>query len=88
MKIFIYKSLRLFFLFLVLFEVTISMQIKKYESKMNDVLSKEMAVVIKEKMRNEMKSSINKDRILSESDARLIKKFLEKITNEIQNSNK
>ena len=64
------------------------MQIKKYESKMNDVLSKEMAVVIKEKMRNEMKSSINKDRILSESDARLIKKFLEKITNEIQNSNK
>jgi hypothetical protein len=88
MKIFIYKSLIVFFLFLVLFEVTISMQIKKYESKMNDVLSKEMAVVIKEKMRNEMKSSINKDRILSESDARLIKKFLEKITNEIQNSNK
>jgi len=88
MKIFIYKSLIVFFLFLVLFEVTISMQIKKYESKMNDVLSKEMAVEIKEKMRNEMKSSINKDRILSESDARLIKKFLEKITNEIQNSNK
>ena len=86
MKTFIYKSLIVFFLFLIIFEITISRQIKKYDSKINELFSKEMAIKIKQKVRDEVESSINNDRILSESDAKLLNKFLKKITKEIENS--
>ena len=86
MKTFIYKSLIVFFLFLIIFEITISRQIKKYDSKINELFSKEMAIKIKQKVRDEIESSINNDRILSESDAKLLNKFLKKITKEIENA--
>tara|TARA_B100001029_G_C14987419_1_gene409847 strand:+ start:495 stop:761 length:267 start_codon:yes stop_codon:yes gene_type:complete len=86
MKTFIYKSLIVFFLFLIIFEITISRQIKKYDSKINELFSKEMAIKIKQKVRDEVESSINNDRILSESDAKLLNKFLKKITKEIENA--
>ena len=45
-----------------------------------------MAIKIKQKVRDEVESSINNDRILSESDAKLLNKFLKKITKEIENA--
>jgi len=85
MKIFIYKSLIVFFLFFLLFEITISRQVKKYEAKIDEIFSKEMVIIVKDKIRKEIKSAIKKDRILSESDAKLINEFIKKLDKELAN---
>ena len=41
-------------------------------------LDRETAEMIKDKVRSELKSGLEKDKILSEEDALLIKKFIEK----------
>ena len=40
--------------------------------------------MIKDKLRSELKSGLEKDRILSDEDAILIKKFIEKISSELK----
>ena len=47
-------------------------------------LDKNTAEVLKDKIRSEIKSGIEKDRILSDEDAILIKKFIEKISSELK----
>ncbi len=47
-------------------------------------LDKETAEVIKNKVRSELKSGLEKNKILSEEDALLIKKFIEKISSELK----
>ncbi len=46
-------------------------------------LDKESAEVIKDKIRSELKSGLEKERILSDDDALLIKNFIEKISSEL-----
>ncbi len=46
-------------------------------------LDKETAEVIKDKIRSELKSGLEKERILSDDDALLIKNFIEKISSEL-----
>ena len=45
-------------------------------------LDKETAEVIKNKVRSELKSGLEKDKILSDEDAILIKKFINKLSSE------
>ncbi|OUW73983.1 MAG: hypothetical protein CBD76_01470 [Pelagibacteraceae bacterium TMED216] len=87
MKIFIYKSLIVFFLFLLLFEISVSRFVRNYEAKIDKYLSKEGTVIIKNKIRDEISSSIDKERILSKEDALLIRKFLNKINKELNVKN-
>lgn len=47
-------------------------------------LDKNTAEVLKDKIRSELKSGIEKDKILSDEDAILIKKFIEKISSELK----
>ncbi len=47
-------------------------------------LDKNTANIIKDKVRSELKSGLEKDRILSDEDAILIKKFIEKISSELK----
>ncbi len=47
-------------------------------------LDKNTAEMIKDKLRSELKSGLEKDRILSDEDAILIKKFIEKISSELK----
>ena len=47
-------------------------------------LDKETADMIKDKVRSEIRSGLEKDRILSDEDALLIKKFLKKISSELK----
>ncbi len=86
MKIFIYKSFLVFFLVLILFKLTIGSLLNNYEEKVNDFLSKENLVNIQNKLRDEMISGINKERILSPEDARLIKQFTNKLMLEVKES--
>jgi hypothetical protein len=83
MKIFIYKSLVAFFLFLVLFKLTVGSLVTDYEKKFDETLSKDSLTKFKSKLREEIKSGIKKERILNEEDAVLIKDFLDKISKEI-----
>jgi hypothetical protein len=83
MKLFIYKTLIVFFLIFFLFELTIGRVIKDYENKMDTLLSKENIVQIKMKIREEMKNAIEKENYLQPEDAELINQFLKKIQSEI-----
>ncbi len=47
-------------------------------------LDKNTAEVLKDKIRSELKSGIEKDKILSDEDAILIKKFIDKISSELK----
>ena len=85
MKLFIYKTLFAILCLYVLFEFTINAQIRKFESKIENLKSKETLYLIEKKIIDEMKSAVNKDRILSDEDAELLRKNFLKISNEIQN---
>ncbi len=83
MKIFIIKSLFVFLCIFVLFKMTIGSLINKYEKKVDFYFSKEQSVHIKNKLRDELKSAINKDQYLDPEDAKLIRDFMIKLKNEI-----
>tara|TARA_Y100000590_G_scaffold451407_1_gene592763 strand:- start:504 stop:767 length:264 start_codon:yes stop_codon:yes gene_type:complete len=83
MKIFIYKSLFIFFLIFLLFKLTIGSLVKNYEKKVDSYFSKENLVILKQKAREEMKNAIEKENYLEPEDAKLINKFLKKIQSEI-----
>ncbi len=84
MKIFIYKSLLVFFLVLILFKLTIGSLINNYEKKINLALSKDNLVNIKNKLREEIKSGIKKERILNQEDALIIQQFIDKLAQELR----
>ena len=83
MKLFIYKSLLVFFLIFLLFQLTIGSVIKNYENKMDQYFSKQNLDQVKLKIREEMKNAIKKENYLSPEDAELINKFLKKLQKEI-----
>ena len=83
MKIFIYKSLFIFFLIFLLFKLTIGSLVKNYEKKVDSYFSKENLVILKQKAREEMKNAIEKENYLEPEDAKLLNKFLKKIQSEI-----
>ncbi len=86
MKIFIYKSFLIFFLILILFKLTIGSLLNNYEEKVNNILSKENLVNIQNKLRDEMRSGIDKERMLSPEDAKLIRQFTNKLMLELKDS--
>ena len=88
MKIFLYKSLFIFFLVLILFKLTIGKLITDYEKKFEELLSKEYINKVKTEIRDEMRASIEKDNILNTEDAQIINKFLIKLQKEISNAGK
>jgi|TARA_B100000959_G_C14913913_1_gene596400 hypothetical protein len=85
MKFFIYKSLIIFFLALILFKFTIGNVVTNYEEKIGTYFSEENLILIKQKAREEMQNAINKENYLKPEDAELINKFLKKIQGEIFN---
>ena len=87
MRLFVYKSLFIFFCILITFKLTIGSLLKEVETKISQIKSKENIVLIKDKIREEVRGSLNKDQILNTEDAILLKKFLEKINSELQNAN-
>ena len=86
MKQFIYKTIIVIIAIVVIYEFTISKQIKQITDQSEIFLSKEGRKEGVEKLREEIKKAINKDRYLSKEDARLINKFIQKITIELKNS--
>ena len=83
MKLFIYKSLIIFFLVFLLFKLTFGTLIKNYEKKIDAYFSKGNVNQIKEKIKEEMQNAIEKENYLNPEDAKLINKFLKKLQKEI-----
>ena len=83
MKIFFYKTAIIFFLILVTFQLTIGSQLRNFERKIENLKSEENIEIIKNKLREELRNALSKERYLSKEDAELIKNFINKLNTEI-----
>ena len=72
MKQFIYKTIIIIVAIIVIYEFTISKQIKQITEQSEILLSKEGRKEGIEKLREEIKKAIKKERYLSKDDAKLI----------------
>ena len=87
MKIFIYKILVIIVAIFFLYQLTIGYTIYSFQKNFYSSFDKESAEIIKNKIREEIKSGLKKDKILNVDDALLIKKFFEKVNSEIKDLN-
>ena len=83
MKIFIYKTLFVFICLFLLYKFTIDAKISEYEKKFELLQSDYGREILREKIRKEVKKSLEKDTILSPEDNALLKKLIIKLKNEL-----
>ncbi len=86
MKQFIYKTIVAIIAIVLVYELTIAKQIKEFTSQSEVILTKEGRKDGVEKIREELKKAIKKERYLSKEDAKLINQFIRKIRNELRES--
>ena len=86
MRQFIYKTIIIIVAIIVIYEFTISKQIKQITEQSEILLSKEGRKEGIEKLREEIKKAIKKERYLSKEDAKLINEFINKIAIELKNT--
>jgi len=87
-KSFIYKTVIAVVAIVLVYELTIAKQIKNITSKSDILLSKEGRKDGVDKIREELKKAIKKERYLSKEDAKLINDFLNKIALELAEAEK
>ena len=83
MRQFIYKMAVVVLAIILVYEFTIGKKISQFSGKIEAVSSKEGRKETVNKLREEMKKAVKKERYLSKEDAKLIGKFIAKIQNEI-----
>ena len=84
MKLFIYKSLIVFFLVILGFQLTFNYAKKEVERKIDEISSKENIDEIKDSLRIQIEEAIEKDDLIKKDDVILINNFIEKIKNELK----
>tara|TARA_A100001011_G_C14198789_1_gene794710 strand:+ start:517 stop:798 length:282 start_codon:yes stop_codon:yes gene_type:complete len=86
LKVFFIKLVSITFAAIVLINVFYNIFLADKMEIINQLsnLDKNTADVMKNKIRNEIRSGLEKDRILSQDDAQLIKKFIQKISSELK----
>ena len=67
----------------MLFQLTVGSMVNNFKEELNNQFSKEKIILVKEKIREEMKKGIQKEQLLNSEDADLIGKFLKKLFNEV-----
>ena len=83
MRIFLYKTIFLFFILFVFYKITIGSLINTFEKKLYYLTSRENIELQKSLLRKKIEILIDKDNILDEKDAELISKLISKIQKEI-----
>ena len=85
LKIFFVKLIAITFSLIIIINVFYNVFLSDTLDVLNKLssLDKETAEMIKDKVRSELKSGLEKDKILSDEDALLIKKFIKKISSEL-----
>ena len=84
MKLFFYKTLVVFFLFLLAFHLSFGYFAKKIKSEFRSYISKEKAEEFKIKIREEIQNATNKENYIKPQDAIIINKFFEKIKSDLE----
>jgi len=84
MKIFFYKSFITFVFIFIFYQLTIGSKVRELESKINRITSSENIEYVKDKVREEIKNAISKDRYLEVEDAILLRDFIKKIKSELE----
>ena len=85
LKIFFIKLIAITFSIIVIINVFYNVFLSEKLDILNKLssLDKETAEMVKNKIRSELRSGLEKDKILSDEDALLIKKFIKKISSEL-----
>tara|TARA_B100000470_G_C19433439_1_gene233989 strand:+ start:242 stop:508 length:267 start_codon:yes stop_codon:yes gene_type:complete len=86
MKIFIYKSIIVFFLLIIAFHVTVNYKLRSYEKELKSFSSEENKEKYKNKIKDEMRKAIKKENYFTEEEKNLINDFLQKIKKELNDS--
>ena len=86
MKIFIYKSIIVFFLFIIAFHVTVNYKLRSYEKELKSFISEENKEKYKNKIKDEMRKATKKENYFTEEEKNLINDFLQKIKKELKDS--
>ena len=86
MKQFIFKTIIAVIAIVLVYELTIAKQIKEFTSQSEILMTKEGRKDGVQKIREELKKAIKKERYLSKEDAALINQFIQKIKRELKDS--
>ena len=86
MKIFVYKTLFIFICAFFLFQLTIGSKIKQLNNEIEKYKSQKNINDLKNKLRDELRTAVNKENYLSPEDAKLINDFINKLKKELSNS--
>ena len=85
MRSFIYKALIITFIFIIAFEFTIGKRLDPIVQNINKFSNEQGRKELINKLRKEMRNGLNKEYILKEDDRILINRFINKLSNEINN---
>ena len=83
MKQFIYKMIVFIIAVIIIYEFTIGKQISQFGGKVDAISSKEGRKETVNKLKEEMRKAVKKERYLSKEDAKLINEFILKIQKEL-----
>ena len=85
MKIFVYKTIFVLVGIYVLYQFTIGTKIESYERYLKNFTNDQGREQIRNKIRDELRKANSKDQILRKEDKKLLKEFIAKIQNELNN---
>ena len=85
MKIFIYKTIFVLIGVYILYQFTIGIKINSYEQNLKNFTNDQGREQIRNKVREELRKAISKDQLLKAEDKKLLKEFITKIQNELNN---
>ena len=86
MRQFVYKIVVIVIAIILVYEFTIGKKIAQFGGKVDAISSKEGRKETVNKLREEIKKAVKKERYLSEEDAKLIGEFITKIQGEINDA--
>ena len=86
MRQFIYKIIVVVLAIILVYEFTIGKKISQFGGKVDAITSKEGRKETVNKLREEIKKAVKKERYLSKEDAKLINEFILKIQKELKES--
>ena len=85
MKIFVYKTIFVLVGIYVLYQFTFGIKIESYERYLKNFTNDQGREQIRNKIRDELRKANSKDQILKKEDKKLLKEFITKIQNELNN---
>ena len=83
MRLFIYKCIIVFVGIYLTYNFTIGKKIDEYESKLIFLLTDQGREQIRQLIRKEIKNSIDNETLLKKNDQILLRKFIDKLKNEL-----